>query len=368
MKSLGRQPDYFLIGVIAILLLFGLTILSSAGAPISYQKFGDPYYLVKHQILVGLLPGIFFFFFFLRLDYDKLKKIAFPLLVGSIILLSVVFIPGLRSEYGTARSWINIFGFSLQPAEIVKLSFLIYLAAWLDSRSERKVQDLKSGFIPFVLVLGIISILMLLQPDVGTLSIIILSALVVYFVGGGSWRHMIIIAVAGLAGLLALIKIAPYRMARFTAFLHPEKDPQGQAYHIWQSLIAIGSGGFWGVGLGHSRQKFSYLPEVTGDSIFAVISEEFGFIFTIIFIFLLLVFAYRGIRLAKSAPDRFARLLTIGIISWLVLQSFVNIASMLSLMPMTGVPLPFVSYGGTALMTSLAAIGILANISKFSKM
>ena len=284
-----------------------------------------------------------------------------------MVFLILVFIPGLAAEYGTAKSWLNIFGFSLQPAEVVKLTFLIYLAAWLNSRGERKVQDFRSSFLPFVISLGIISFLMVLQPDIGTLSIIVISALVVYFVGGGSLWHLAGICGIGLVGLLVLIKIAPYRLNRLVAFLHPEQDPQGIAYHIWQSLIAIGSGGFFGVGLGHSRQKFSYLPEVTGDSIFAVIGEELGFFFTALFIILLLVFAYRGIYLAKRTPDKFSRLLVVGIISWLIFQSFINIAAMLSLLPMTGIPLPFVSYGGTALMSSLAAMGILVNISKFSK-
>ena len=364
----GHQPDYFLIGIVAIWVLFGLVMLSSASAPISYQKFGDPYHSFKHQLITGVLPGLFLFLFLAKFYYEKLKKIAFPLLIGSIVLLVLVFVPGLGADYGTsASSWLNIFGFSIQPAELVKLAFIIYLAAWLNSRGEKKVQDFRSSFMPFVIVVGIISLLMVLQPDLGTLSIIIVTALVVYFIGGGSLWHLTVFCAVGLLGFLALVKVAPYRMNRFTAFLHPEKDPQGIAYHIWQSLIAIGSGGFFGVGLGHSRQKFSYLPEVTGDSIFAIMGEEVGFLFTTLFIVLILAFAYRGIYLAKNSPNRFARLLVIGIVAWLVFQSFINIMGMLSLLPMTGIPLPFVSSGGTALMISLAAAGILVNISRFSK-
>ncbi|MBI5622024.1 putative lipid II flippase FtsW [Candidatus Falkowbacteria bacterium] len=367
MQHRGHQPDYLLLGIVVVLLLFGFIVLSSASTPIAYQKFNQPYYFVIHQIVTGLLPGVALFFFFSRFHYTKLKQLAWPLLIFSIALLTLVFIPGLGAEYGSAKSWITILGFSVQPAEIVKLTFLIYLAAWLDGRGEKRVQDLHNSFLPFAIVLGIISVLMLLQPDLGTLSIIVITAVIMYFVGGGSLKHLGIIGAVGLAGFLALVKIAPYRMDRFTAFLHPERDPQGIAYHIWQSLIAVGSGGFFGVGLGHSRQKFSYLPEVTGDSIFAIIGEELGFLFTTAFIGLLLFFAHRGFVLAKNTPDRFSRLLVIGIITWLIFQSFINIMGMLSLLPMTGIPLPFISAGGTALMTSLAAVGILLNISRFSK-
>lgn len=367
MQSRGHQPDYFLVGIIAVMVLFGLTMLSSAGAPMSYQKFGDPYYFVKHQIISGLIPGLILFYFFSRFHYERFKKIAFLLLIGSVVLLTLVFIPGLGVVYNNSRSWLNIFGFSVQPAEVVKLSFLIYLAAWLNGRGERRVQDFRTSFLPFICSLGIISFLMLLQPDLGTLSIIVISSVVVYFVGGGSIKHLAMIAGAGVIGLLALVKIAPYRMNRFTAFLHPEGDPQGITYHLWQALIAVGSGGFLGLGLGHSRQKFSYLPEVTGDSIFAVIGEELGFVITSLFVVLLLLFAYQGIKLAKNAPDKFSRLLVVGIISWLIFQSFINICGMLAILPMTGVPLPFVSSGGTALMMSLAAAGILVNVSRFSK-
>ncbi|MFA6534183.1 MAG: putative lipid II flippase FtsW [Patescibacteria group bacterium] len=367
MTQRGHQPDYFLIGLFAGLLLFGLVILSSASAPLGYQKFQDPYYFIKHQLLTGLLPGLILFVFFSRFHYQKLNKLAISFLIFSIVLLILVFIPGLQAEYGSARSWLNIFGFSVQPSEIVKLTFLIYLAAWLNNRGEQKVQDLHSSFVPFIAALSIISLLIILQPDLGTLSIIIVAAVTVYFVGGGNLRHLAAMGAAGLAAFLLLIKIAPYRMNRFIAFWSPGKDTQDVTYHLWQSLIAIGSGGFLGLGLGHSRQKFSYLPEVSGDSIFAIMGEELGFIFTCLFIILIIMLAYRGIQLAKNAPDRFSRLLVVGIIATISFQAFINMAGLLALMPMTGIPLPLVSAGGTAMMTTLASAGILVNISRFSK-
>lgn len=367
MSLRGHQPDYGLIIGAGGLLLFGLIVLSSAGAPLGYQKFGDPYYFLKHQLLIGVIPGLIACYFLSRFSYTKLRALAFPMLLASLGLLLLVFIPGLAADYGTSRSWVSIAGMSFQPAELVKLTFLIYLAAWLTGRGERQVQDVRSGLLPFAVTLGAICLLMLLQPDVGTLSIIVGSALVVYFVGGGNLWHLASLGGVGVVGLLVLVKIAPYRMNRFTAFLHPERDPQGIAYHIWQSLIAVGSGGWVGVGLGRSRQKFSYLPEVTGDSIFAVMAEEIGFVFSALFVIALLVFIGRCIRLARQAPDRFSQLLVIGIVAWIGLQSLINIGAMLALLPITGVPLPFVSAGGTALFTTLAAVGIMINISRFSK-
>jgi len=362
----GKQPDYVLIILFGILIFFGLIMLSSAGTVIGYQKFKDSYYFLKHQMLYGFLPGLILLYIFSKIDYHKWKKIAFPLLIFSIVLLLLVFIPGIGASYGTnAKSWINIFGFSIQPSEIVKLTFLIYLAAWLDKRSDKDIKDVSAGLIPFLISLGIIALLIILQPDIGTMSIIILISLVVFFVAGASILHLAEIGTAGLIFLAILVKAAPYRAARLTTFLHPELDPQGIGYHINQALLAIGSGGIFGLGLGHSRQKFQYLPEVTGDSIFAVTAEELGFIFTAFLIILFLAIVYRSFSLAQNSPDKFGKLMIVGIISWFIFQAFINIGAMLGLLPITGIPLPFISYGGTALMTSLAALGILINISKY---
>lgn len=362
-----KQPDYVLIALFAILVVFGLVMLSSAGTALGYHKFDDPYYFFKHQFLFGLIPGLIFLFIFSKIDYRKWKKISFPLLIFSIILLLLVFIPGLGASYGKAKSWINIGGFSLQPSEIVKLTFLIYLAAWLDKRSKEEIKDVSSGLVPFLILLLAVALLIILQPDIGTMSIIILVSLTVFFIAGADILHLIGIGAFGLFGLFLLIKAAPYRAARFTTFLHPELDPQGIGYHINQALLAIGSGGLFGLGLGHSRQKFQYLPEVTGDSIFAVIAEELGFFLTAGLIILFLALLYRGFKLAQRTPDKFSKLMVAGIISWFIIQALINIAAMLGLLPMTGIPLPFISYGGTALMTSLAAVGILINISKHSQ-
>ncbi len=364
----AHLPDYKLIVLLAVIVVFGLVMLSSVGAVIAYQKFGDSYFFVKKQFLLGIFPGIVLAFIFSKIPYHTWRKIAFPLLVISILLLVSVFIPGLGSTHNTrSHSWLLIAGFSLQPSEIVKLTFLMYLASWLEQRGERGVKDFSYGFLPFLVVLGVIMFLMILQPDIGTMAIIVLIALSVYYVAGAHLKHLVILGLGGLGLFALLIKIAPYRLARFTIFLNPELDPQGIGYHINQAFLAIGSGGFFGRGFGQSRQKFNYLPEITGDSIFAVIAEELGFFLTIMVVALFVAFAYKGFKIALSSPDTFGKLLAVGITSWIVFQSFINIGAMVGLMPITGVPLPFISYGGTAMTMNLAAMGILINISKYSK-
>lgn len=346
--------------------LFGLAILSSASSVLGYERYNDYYFFLKRQLLHGFLPGLVLFFLFFFIDYRHLKRYAKYLLYFSIALLILVFIPGVGAVYNSSRSWLNILGFSFQPAEVVKLTFIIYLAAWFEARRGGEVKNFYTGLLPFLVTLGVIVGLIMMQPDMGTMMIIAASAFAIYFVAGAPMSH--IFGVGGAAGILflLLIKIAPYRAARLTIFLHPELDPQGLGYQINQALLAIGSGGIFGLGLGQSRQKFMYLPEPAGDSVFAIMAEEMGFIFLLFFFAAVVVFVIRGIQAARRAPDLFGRLLATGIISWLVFQTLVNVGAMVGIMPLTGVPLPFVSYGGTALMSSLAALGILGNISRHS--
>jgi len=359
-----KKPDQQLIWLVGFLTVFGLIMVFSAGVAVGWQKFNDSYWFVKHQIIFGLIPGLIFFAIFAKIDYFKLKSLAVPMLVFSIILLILVYIPGVGSGYGTARSWINFFGFSLQPSEIVKLTFLIYLVAWLSEKGEKRLQDLHQGFLPFIMVLLIVMLLIGGQPDTGSMSIIVLTSLAVFFVAGGSLIHLSWLSAAGFLGLWLMIKFSPYRADRLNTFLHPELDPQGIGYHINQALLAVGSGGLWGLGWGHSRQKFQYLPEVSADSIFAVIAEELGFIITSLFVLFLGFIFWRGLNIAKKAPDRFGQLLVVGVSTWLIGQSFVNIGAMIGVLPLTGVPLPLVSHGGTAMAVLLAALGIVVNVSR----
>lgn len=367
MHKTKRSPDYTLIAIIGILVVFGLAMLSSATAPFAYQKFeGDSYWFVKHQILHGLLPGLVLFLLLMRLDYRKLKPLALPMLFVNIVLLILVFVPSLGASYGTAKSWLVIGGFSIQPSELVKLTFLIYLALWLERRAGGAVKNFYYSFLPFLFWLGLVALLIALQPDTGTSFVFVIMAVMVYFLARGKISHLLSVIVIAVGGLMILVKQAPYRMERLTVFLHPELDPQGIGYHINQALLAVGSGGFFGRGFGQSRQKFQYLPEIAGDSIFAVIAEELGFLFSFALVALFLYLLYRGFRVAQRAPDEFGKFLAAGIVCWFVMQAFLNIAAMLGLMPMTGIPFPFISYGGTALMATLAGAGVLVSISRHS--
>lgn len=362
-----HSPDPILISIIAIILIIGLIMLSSASVVVSFEKFGDANYLIKHQIFFGLIPGLILLFFTYWIDYRIWRRYALFLLILSIILLVLVFIPGLGQSYGrAARSWINLFGLFIQPSEIVKLTFILYLSAWLVKR-DKEVSHFFYGFLPFLFFLSIISFLIALQPDIGTMSVIILIALVIYFAAGAKLWHVGLVGLGGLSIIFTLIKIAPYRLARFLVFMNPELDPQGIGYHLKQAFLAIGSGGLFGQGLGLSRQKYLYLPEVIGDSIFAIIAEELGFIFTVFLIVLFLILMWRGLYLARRAPDDFGCLTIVGIISWFIFQTMINIGAMVGLLPLTGLTLPFISYGGTSLAISLAATGILINISRQSR-
>ncbi|PLX20354.1 putative lipid II flippase FtsW [Candidatus Parcubacteria bacterium] len=361
-----HSPDYILIGSVFLVVLFGLIMLSSASSIKAYMSFGNTYYYFNHQ-LFGIGIGMIAFFAFSRLNYRIWQEYAGWFLIGSIFLLLLVFIPGLSAAYGKARSWINVFGFSLQPSEFVKISFLLYLAAWLDRRSG-SLKDIREGIGPFVFVLSFIGLLMLLQPDFGTLSIIAFTSLVVYYVGGGSKRHIAYIVFFGILGFILMINLRPYQMNRVKCMIDPSYSPDDICFQINQSLIAVGSGGFWGRGFGESRQKFSYIPEVSSDSIFAIIGEETGMLFGVILLLLYLVIFYRGVVIAKKAPDGYGRILAIGIVTWLATQAIINIGGIINLMPMTGVPLPFISYGGSAMLASLISVGILVNISKQTKL
>ncbi|MFH1404594.1 MAG: putative lipid II flippase FtsW [Patescibacteria group bacterium] len=364
----SQAIDYTLLAIVGVIVLFGLIMLASASAPNGYERFGDSYYFVKHQMIFGLIPGVAGLLAFSKIPYLFWKKHAWKLLLISVGLLVLVFIPGFSAGIGTAHSWVSVGGvFSIQPSEIVKLTFLFYLAAWLAARGARGVQDVNTGFVPFISVLGAILLLMILQPDTGTMVVIAAMSLIVYFIAGAPLVHIGGLLATGVVGLIMLVGLTPYRAARFTTFLHPELDPQGVGYHINQALLAIGSGGFFGLGYGHSRQKFQYLPEVVGDSIFAVVAEELGFIICVLLIGAFLFFMWRVLKIADGAPDVFSRYVVIGIAAWIFVQAFLNIGSMVALLPITGVPLPFISYGGTALAITLASVGVILNISKHCK-
>lgn len=359
-----HAPDQALITALVVLLITGIVMLASASNVIGWQTFGDPYFFVKHQLLYGLLIGSFALVVVSRVDYHLWKNYAFVFMMMTLVLLLLVLLPGVGVEYGGSQSWIDVGLFSFQPAEIAKLTFLIYLATWLTNQHRKDVRDVSTSFLPFAVIFGFVALLIVLQKDFGTLTVFAAIALLVYFVAGGAVRHILVLGVGGVMVFLLLIQSSAARVARFTVFLHPEVDPQGIGYQVNQAMLAVGSGGLFGQGLGHSRQKFNYLPEVVGDSIFAVVAEELGFVLTMLIVLLIAWFIVRCLRVSRAAPDEFGRLLAVGIAVWIGFQSFVNIAGMLSLLPLTGLPLPFMSYGSTSLISMMIAMGIVINISR----
>ncbi|MBU0671357.1 MAG: putative lipid II flippase FtsW [Patescibacteria group bacterium] len=362
-----HEPNYTLIILLGVIIIFGLIMLSSASSVMGWQKFGDHNYFVKHQLLYGVIIGLVAFWVMSKIDYHYWKKYAFPIVIISIVLLFLVLIPGIGYEFLGAKRWVSIFGFPFQPSELVKLTFLIYLATWLEQRS-KKMEDFSYSFMPFIIMIAFLVFMVAgIQRDLGTMIVIGVVSIVIYFVAGAPWKHLGWIGLGGLGLFFLLIKIAPYRAQRLTVFLNPELDPQGVGYHINQSLLAIGSGGLFGLGLGHSRQKFNYLPEAAGDSIFAVIAEEMGFVITVALVALFFALGYQCLKIARNAPDAFGKLLAVGIVTWILFQAFVNIMAMLGLLPLTGITLPFISYGSTSLVTLLAAMGLLVNISRQTK-
>jgi len=359
-----KLGDKTLLTVVSILLVFGLIMIASAGVIYSETRFADGYYFFKKQLISGVLPGMIALYVFSKLDYHFWKKVAVPMFFTSVVFLILVFVPGIGSSIYGASRWIQLGPLSFQPSEMTKLSIIIYLAAWLESRGTTRIKDFFEGMLPFLGIMGLIGFLIMKQPDTGTLGVIVLTSFAIFFVAGARTAHLASMGAMGVAALWILIKIEPYRFNRILAFLDPGADPQGIGYQINQALLAVGSGGFWGVGLGHSRQKFNYLPEPVGDSIFAVMGEEIGMVGASMLVILFVILAMRGIKIAKNAPDAFGRLIATGITMWIVLQAFVNIGANIALIPLTGIPLPFISYGGTSLVFLMAAIGILLNISK----
>jgi len=359
----GQIDKGFLWSLIA-LVFFGMLMLLSASGPLGFQKFGESAYFFKHQLLYGLFPGVLLFIFFANFDYRKLIKFAPAALIGSIVLLLLVYIPTFGMRFGGSGRWLHIGFINFQPSELVKVGILIYVAAWLEKRHEHEAKTLQGGLIPFLSAMSVIIVLLVFQPNTGSMAVIVGATLAQYFIAGAPLIWFAGLGVMGTTFVALLIKITPYRTARFLTFLHPELDPQGIGYQINQAYLAIGSGGWFGLGYGHSRQKYLYLPEAAGDSIFAVMAEELGFLFCMLFMVVYGFLVYRCLAIAKQTADPFGRFLAVGIGAWIGLQGAFNIASMLGLMPITGVTLPFVSYGSSAFVALAMGCGIMASISK----
>lgn len=373
------RPDYLLFIIIVVLISWGFFTLSCVSFPISLEKFGNSWYFVLHQLLYGIIPGILVGFIFYKINLKILKKII-PYLFGlNLILLFLVFFPKIGVEIQGARRWLDVGPILFQPTELLKITFLIYISAWLSNLSQtnksvsavmRRRFACANWTAPFVFLTIIImlGIILLFQPDFSTFSIIFFTGLIVYFVSSTPWWHsFVIVLISGGLGAF-LIKISPYRLARVMPVFNPDIDPLGIGYQLKQALIAIGSGRWFGIeqgfSLGLSRQKFGFLPHSLTDSIFAIIGEEVGFFGSLILIILFLLLVWRGIKISLNSDVEFNKLLGIGISFWIMFQAFCNIGGIIGILPLAGIPLPFFSYGASHLIVEMAGMGILLNISR----
>jgi cell division protein FtsW len=360
MPKVKRLDYLYLFSVIALCAVGQLMVFSAS--PTMALKLGDTLFFAKRHLFY-LLLGFAALFYAFRLDLENLKQRAVPLFTGSVILLIAVFIPGVgRSVLGASR-WIDLGILSFQPSELIKFTMVLFMAKWLSDCRE-KIGDLVRGFLPPIVLLGLVSLLIMKQPDMGTNLTIAATVFLMLFVAGADLRHLGALALIGILGIVALSVTASYRMRRLLAYLDPWQDPRGIGFHIIQSLLAVGSGGLFGLGLGASRQKFFYLPQQFTDFIFAILCEELGFIGGASAVGLFILFAFRGFSIALAAKDPFKRYLAVGLVGWLTLQALINIMVVLGIIPTTGIPLPFISYGGTATIINLFAVGVVLNVSR----
>ena len=343
--------------LILLLVTIGLIFVADISTPQALNIFGDKFYLFRQQIVWAAF-GIVAMFVTSNIHYSFWKKIAVPLFFITVILLLAVLIPGISLKALGARRWISIGSINFQPAEIVKLSLALYLAKLSESSGKRSL----AFFVPLAIVCGLI----MLQPDLGTTLVVGFIGVIQIFVAGVPIAHFLGLLLTGILSVAVLIISSPYRRDRLMTFLQVTSDPLGKEYHIRQILLALGSGGLFGLGIGQSRQKFLFLPEASTDSIFAAISEEIGFVGSFALIFLFAFFVFKSFKIASKAPDQFSKILAVGITAWIGGQMILNISSMTALTPLTGIPLPFFSYGGTSLSMILASCGILLNISRYA--
>ena len=362
-KFFSGSDNIFLILSFTVVIA-GMLILTSASLSLSAEKFfGYPYYFISHQFFFGLIPGLVLLAACYKIPFKMWKNWSVPLMFAACVLMAIVLIPKIGLDYGGARRWIPLGPISFQPAEFLKFAFVAYLASWLESRG-KELGSFKFGLLPFLIMSGFVASFLIFQPDIGTLLVILSAVFFMFFVSGGSWKQMAGLVLIAVASLAILVMLEPYRKDRIAVFLNPQNDIQGKGYQMNQALIAIGSGGIFGKGFGLSYQKFGNLPEVLGDSIFAILAEELGFLGSMAILLLFLFIFLRGVYIINRIRDRFGQLLGLGILFTIVFQALINIAAITGLIPLTGIPLSFVSYGSSALVIMMGELGILLNISK----
>ncbi|MBI3573468.1 FtsW/RodA/SpoVE family cell cycle protein [Candidatus Kaiserbacteria bacterium] len=355
--------DRILFWTIVLLLVGGLLVFLSASLGLLAYDSGGFSGAAKSQILFGLGGGLVAFFIGMKVPYRFWRQYALYIFIASLAGTLLVFVPHIGVALNGAKRWIALGPITFQPSEILKVGYILYLAAWL-SMAKNKIGEIRHGLIPFCVITGLAAVVLLLQPDTDTFLVIALSGLAMFIASGARARDILLIVLAGVVGMAIIISFRPYIADRFTTFLHPTDDPRGSSYQIHQSLLAVGAGELFGRGFGQSIQKFGKLPEPISDSIFSVFAEEFGFLGSAALIVVYVTFAMRGLWVAARSPDLFGGLLATGIVVLITVQSFVNIAAMLGVLPLSGLPLVFISHGGSALLVSLGAAGILLSVSK----
>lgn len=357
-----KRVDRILLVAIGLLVAVGLLALLSASISESKEDLGNVYGYFTHQLVFGVLGGVIAGAVAYFVPYQITKKLALPFFLVGLLLLILIFVPGIGVSLGGARRWINLGIIDLQPAEVVKVGFTLYLAAWLDTHY-KELKEM-AVLVPFLILLGILALLLILQPNFSSLLLISAIGIAMYFAAGAPVRYIAGLGVIGVLGSLILVKVAPYRFNRILAFLDPSSDPLGISYQINQAFISIGSGRWFGTGLFQGIQKQTFLPEPMNDSIYAVWAEETGFIGASLLVILFLVFLWRTFAISERAQDRFIKYASLGIGVWIFLQASINIGAMVGVVPLTGMPLPFISYGSSSLIAVLAASGLLLQFSK----
>ena len=365
-QSPAHAPDYLLLTSVIVLCVFGLIAVYSSSYALGTAQFDDANYFIKRQ-LVSLAIGTVAMATMMLINYRILARLSPLIMLVALVGLAGVLIPGIGHSANGATRWIDIGPLPpLQPSEFAKLAVLIYLAAWLAAKGD-VLHDLALGVLPFVGMVGIVGALIVLEPDLGTALVIAAITGTLFFVAGARLIHVISLAGSGMLMLAVLILSGGYRMDRITAFTSAESDPSGVGFHALQLLVAFGSGGFGGLGLGVSRQKFFYVPGSHTDGILAIIGEELGYIGVVVVMALFLVLLYRGWLAVRNAEDQFGSLLAVGVSAWIAFQALINVGGVSRLLPLTGIPLPLISYGGTSLILTMAAIGVLLSVTRYTR-
>ena len=358
-------PDFLILAPLFLLLVFGMIALSSASSNLGQKNFNDSYYYLKHQLLYGAAIGMLGLLAAYVIPYHRYERISLAALILSFFLLILVFTP-IGFSAGGASRWLQFGEITIQPAEILKITLVLYLAAWLSKQKERRKHAVR-GLIPFLTILLIIALLLVKQPATSTLAILLFVAGAMYFASGAPWKYIILLGIIAVLGIALLIYFTPYRLERFLTFLDPEADPRSAGYQLYQTLLSVGSGGLTGVGYGESVAKTYYLPEPIGDSIFAVIAAEFGFLGSLLLIIAFGTLVFRALVISRRCDDSFGKLILLGFGTLIGIQTFVNIAAVSGLIPLTGTPLPFISYGSSGLIAYMIIAGILLNVSRYAR-